>query len=410
MLPEYEQARKAIWTAVNPHTGIRRIDEAFPQHIRASTNDQGMFIRFKNGSTWQVVGSDNYNSLVGAPPAGLVVSEWALADPAAWAYLSPILVENKGWALFLYTSRGKNHGFSLYQSAKQRGDWCVERQTVLDTGVLSEDGLSSIKQDLVALWGEEDGEALYEQEYYCSFEAAVIGSYYGRIIARLERDGRITSVPYDPGYPVFTGWDLGIDDATAVWFAQIVGREVRIIDYIESRGRALIDTAKEVLGRPYVYSDHYLPHDVDTREMTIAKTRKETLESVGLRPIRSGSRLPVQDGINAARLLLARCVFDEKKTEKGVNALREYRVDYDDKNKTPRKTPLHNWASHPADAFREMAVQLVDYEDLKKRMLQRVSAPYDPFDVGTRDYSRNVEQEEHRQQTSGVEDYNPFAG
>lgn len=412
MLPEYEQARKAIWTAVNPHTGIRRINEAFPLEIRESTNEQAMFIRFKNGSTWQVVGSDNYNALVGAPPAGLVVSEWALADPAAWAYLSPILVENGGWALFLYTSRGKNHGHSLYQSAKGRTDWHVERQTVADTKIFSPHALDEAKADLVALYGEEDGEALYEQEYFCSFEAAIIGSYYGRIIARLERDKRIIAVPYDPNYPVYTAWDLGIDDSTAIWFAQIIGREIRVIDYIELRGRALTEIAKEVLQKPYVYREHYLPHDVDTREMTTAETRKQALENVGLRPIRPGSRLPVADGINAVRNLLPRCVFDEKKCEKGLNALRQYRTEWDDKAKTARKQPRHDWSSHGSDAFRELAVQLWDVDASQNSRRAGVAvAEYDPTRVGTADYRREFDRFRDdladKQETSGF-DYRPF--
>jgi phage terminase large subunit len=410
MLPQYEQARKAIWTAVNPHTGIRRIDEAFPLEIRDSTNEQAMFIRFKNGSTWQVVGSDNYNSLVGAPPAGLVVSEWALADPAAWAYLSPILAENNGWALFLYTSRGKNHGHSLWQSAKNRPEWHVERQSVDDTRVFSPQALAEAKADLIALYGEEDGEALYDQEYFCSFEAAIIGSYYGRIIARLEREGKVTAVPYNPEYPVMTSWDLGLDDSTAVWFAQIVGREVRIIDHLEARNRALTDVAREVLSRGYVYAEHYGPHDIDTREMTSAKTRKQTLEELNLRPIRAGSKLPVADGINAVRNLLPRCVFDEKKCEKGLNALRQYRSEWDDKAKTPRKTPKHDWSSHSADSFRELAVQLFDVEEAKKRHNRPIMPDYNPFSVGTPQFIREIERDEARymhQQTSGM-DWDPL--
>lgn len=404
MLPEYEQARKAIWTAVNPHTGIRRIDEAFPVEARASTNEQGMFIRFKNGSTWQVVGSDNYNSLVGAPPAGLVVSEWALADPTAWAYLGPILAENDGWALFLYTSRGKNHGYSLYRSAISRPDWHVERQSVEETGVFTAANLADAKADLIALYGEEDGEALFDQEYYCSFDAAVIGSYYGRLLAQLDKDKRITSVPHDPSLPVYTGWDLGIDDSTAVWFVQLAGREVRVIDYLEARGRALTDIARDVLAKRYAYVEHYLPHDVDTREMTSAKTRKQTLEDLKLAPIRAGSRLPVQDGINAVRTMLPKCVFDEQKCAKGLDALRQYRTDWDSKNKTPRKVPLHDWSSHGADAFRELAVQLFD---VKERLNERrflASGAYDPFAIDQTDYRREFEREEMRkQETAGLE-------
>lgn len=411
MLPEYEQARKAIWTAVNPHTGIRRIDEAFPKEIRDSTNEQGMFIRFLNGSTWQVVGSDNYNSLVGAPPAGLVASEWALADPAAWAYLSPILVENGGWALFLYTSRGKNHGHSLYQSARSREpEWHVERQTVDDTKVFSPEALRDAKADLIALYGEEDGEALFEQEYFCSFDAAILGSYYGRIIARLDRDKRITSVPYDPNHPVYTGWDLGIDDSTAVWFAQIIGREIRVIDYYEGRGMALVDIGRELLRKPYAYAEHYCPHDIDTREMTTAETRKQALENIGIRPIRAGSRLPVADGINAVRNLLPRCVFDERRCEKGLNALRQYRTDWDDKAKTARKNPKHDWASHGADAFRELAVQLWDVDAAAAKRENVARLEYDPLTVGSSTYARDVDmygEARRRQETSGT-DYSPY--
>ena len=345
---------------------------------------------------------------MGAPPAGPAVPAWSLADPSAWAYLTPILAENNGWALFLYTSRGKNHGFSLYRSARGRPDWHVERQSVMETKVFTPAALIDAKADLVALYGEEDGEALYEQEYFCSFEAAVVGSYYGRILARLERDKRITSVPYDPSLPVYTGWDLGIDDATAVWCAQIAGREVRIIDYAEFRGRGLVEIAKDIVAKPYLYQEHYLPHDVGTREMTSAKTRKETLESVGLKPIRAGSQLPVQDGINAVRNMLPKCVFDEAKCAIGLNALREYRIEFDAKNKTPRKTPLHNWASHPADAFRELAVQLWDYKQTEALLRNRVAhAEYDIYAVGTDNFGRDVERREQLQHTAGT-DYTPF--
>lgn len=412
MLPEYAQARKAIWEAVNSHTGIRRINEAFPLEIRESTNEQQMFIRFKNGSTWQVVGSDSYNSLVGSPPVGLVFSEWALADPAAWAYLRPILLENGGWALWIYTSRGKNHGYKTWQLSQSEEGWFGIRQNALQTGVFTPAQLESELREYKADYGEEDGEALFEQEYHCSFESAVIGAYYGRLIAHLEREGRITAVPYDPQFSVYTSWDLGIDDATAIWFAQIVGFEIRVIDYLEVRGKSLIETAKEIKSRPYLYEEHYFPHDVDTRELTTAKTRKETLESVGLVPIRPGSKLPVQDGINAVRNMLPRCVFDAVKCAKGIDALRQYRVEMDSKTKTPRKNPLHDWSSHGADAFRELAVQLYDVRQAKAmRRRALATAQYDPFNqVGSAEQERDIRQMEERairQETAGT-DYQPW--
>lgn len=409
MLPEYAQARKAIWDAINPHTGMRRIDEAFPREIRDTTDERSMFIRFKNGSTWQVVGSDSYNSLVGSPPVGLVFSEWALADPAAWAYLRPILLENGGWALWIYTSRGKNHGFRTWQLSQSEPGWFGIRQNALQTGVFTEAQLESELREYRSDYGEEDGEALFEQEYHCSFESAVIGAYYGRLIARLEREGRICAVPYDPEHPVYTAWDLGLDDATAIWFAQIVGREIRVIDYLEVRGRSLVEIAKDVKAKQYLYEEHYLPHDVDTRELTTAKTRKESLESVELKPIRAGSKLPVQDGINAVRNMLPKCVFDAGKCAKGLDALRQYRVEMDSKTKTPRKNPLHDWSSHGADAFRELAVQLFDVRAAKASRNRALPiGEYDPFSVGTPGFIREVEEEERRRQETAGTDYSPW--
>ena len=408
-LPEYAQARKAIWDAVNPHTGIRRIDEAFPREVRESTNDQQMFIRFKCGSTWQVVGSDSYNSLVGAPPRGIVFSEWALADPAVWAYLRPILLENGGWSLFIYTSRGKNHGYTTWKISQAEPGWFGIRQNALETGVFTREQLTSELREYRADYGDEDGEALFEQEYNCSFDVAVIGSYYGRLLARLDQDKRLTAVPFDPNFPVYTGWDLGIDDSTAVWFIQAVGREIRVIDYLEARGRALVDIARDVKAKPYVYAEHYCPHDIDTREMTTAKTRKQALEDVGVMPIRVGSKLPVADGINAVRNLLPRCVFDEKQCEKGLNALRQYRTDWDEKAKTARRTPKHDWSSHGADAFRELAVQFWDVDANARRQVTAV-AEYDPMgaSVGSADFEREIARASSRQATAGMEDYKPW--
>jgi hypothetical protein len=358
LLPEISQGRKAIWNAVNEDTGIRRIDQAFPEELRARTNDHEMFIEFKSGSTFQVVGSDSYNSLVGSPPVGVVLSEWALANPAAWAYLSPVLERNGGWAIFPYTPRGKNHGYAFWKASQESEGWFGVKQTALETGVFTTDQLARIKTDLIRLYGDEDGENLFNQEYLCSFDAAIMGSYYGRIVARLEQQGRITAVPYDPNYPVITGWDLGLDDATAIWFAQIVGREVRVFDYLECRNRELTAIARDVLAKGYAYADHYLPHDVEVREITSAKTRRETLELLGLKPIRPGKQRDAGERINSVRNFLPLCVFDAKRCERGLEALKSYCVDYDEKNATPRKNPKHNWASHPADAFGEIAMQI----------------------------------------------------
>jgi hypothetical protein len=213
MLPEASQARKAIWDAINPHTGIRRIDEAFPKEIRQTTREQEMMIRFVNGSTWQVVGSDNYGSLVGSPPAGLVYSEWALADPSSWAYLRPILAENGGWVVFITTPRGDNHGRTLYEFGVKEPTWYAELLPGDKTGVFEPEQLEAEKREYVAQFGQSRGEAMFNQEFLCSFTAAFSGK---AVYPTFDRAAHVASEPLLPvvekaienGNPtVIRGWD-----------------------------------------------------------------------------------------------------------------------------------------------------------------------------------------------------------
>ena len=354
MLPQADQARKAIWDAVNPDTSKRRIDEAFPREIRDSTRETDMFIRFRNGSSWQVVGSDNFNSLVGSPPIGVVFSEWSLADPQAWAYLRPILLENNGWALFIFTPRGRNHAHKTLLTAQSEPGWFGEVLTVEQTKRFTAEQLEAERRELVAQYGQEFGEAAFQQEYYCSFDAAIVGAYYARLISTAEAEKRVTAVPWEPGVLVHTAWDLGIGDSTAIWFCQQVGREVRLIDYYEASGVGLDHYVKILREKPYVYGEHVLPHDAEAKELGTGKTRTEMLRSLGIK----GRVIPqqsVDDGINAVRMLLPRCWFDKTRCERGLEALRQYRCDFDDRLKTFRPRPLHDWTSHAADAFRYLA-------------------------------------------------------
>src|SRR5580693_5178407 len=202
MLPAYSQGRKAIWSAVNPHTGRRRIDEAFPHELRANTNESEMFIRLKNGSTWQVVGSDRYDAAVGSSPAGITFSEWALSNPSAWAYLAPIVIENDGWALFITTARGRNHAKSMLDMAQARDDWFSEVLPVNVTGAMSEAAVEQQRLEYTGIFGKEAADALIDQEYYCSFEAAILGAYWGKEMLLAEQQGRICDVPVNAGLPV----------------------------------------------------------------------------------------------------------------------------------------------------------------------------------------------------------------
>ena len=258
MLPEYAQARKAIWNAVDPHTGVRRIDQAFPKEIRKRTNDQEMFIEFVTGATWQLVGSDSYDKLVGSPPKGVVASEWALGNPSAWAYLRPIIAENGGRAAFISTFRGRNHHYRMVERARTDDAWFGEVLDAKQTGVFTEEALERERREYIDDYGAEEGEALFRQEFMCDPSAAIMGAFYGAEM-RAAEDKRITFVPYDSGYPVFTGWDLGYNDQTAIWFAQQKEGSVSIIDYEWGRNEPLATYAQRLKDKPYNYGGHFLP-------------------------------------------------------------------------------------------------------------------------------------------------------
>jgi phage terminase large subunit len=356
-LPAYSMARKAIWSAVNPHTGQRRIDEAFPEELREVTNEGEMFIRFQNGATWQVIGSDQYNSLVGASVAGVTFSEWALANPSAWGYISPMLRENNGWAMFVTTPRGKNHAYEMYQYGMKTDGWFAEISNVVDTGAFAEAQLDEIRAEYVALYGTDFGAAQFEQEYMCSFEAAILGSFYGTELSVARSEGRICEVEYDPDLPVMTVWDIGYSDDTVILFVQIIANEVRIIDTYSANGHALEHYAGVISGKPYDYSRHVLPHDAQAKTLAAAGrsvyeqlTKDHDLKNVS---ILRNTNTEMQ-GILAARHLFPRLWIDEDQ-EDFLNALGQFRREWDDDQKCFRDRPVHDWTNHFADALRYLA-------------------------------------------------------
>lgn len=372
MLPEYSQARKSMWDAVDGHSGKRRIDRAFPEAMRETTRENEMLIKFRNGSTFQLVGSDNFNSLVGSPPVGLVFSEYALSQPSAWGYLMPILEENGGWAGFNSTPRGKNHFKRLCEFAQKEPGWFFSSLNADESGIFTSDQLSSILRQLQAEHGDEYGMALFMQEYYVSFEAAMPGSIWGDCIAKLEAAGMVATeanpvlVPHTEGHPVFTGWDLGFDDDTTCWFYQVIGDELHVIDYEEDNFKDVEFYAQMLLNKNiregYQYGIHWLPHDA--RPRTIAAGGKSILQQFQdfnndhdrqLGRFAIAPRLDVQEGIQAARATFPRCRFDAR-CEIGIDHLKAYRRDYDEENNVFSANPKHDGASHAADGFRTVAV------------------------------------------------------
>jgi phage terminase large subunit len=319
--------------------------------------DGEMIIHLKNGSTWQVAGSDNYNSLVGSPPLGVVFSEWALAKPEVWEFIRPILAENGGWALFLWTPRGRGHATRAFEARMRTPGWQCIKSPATETDVFTPDQLEAERAELVAELGSaEEGEARFASEYLVDFDAAAPGAYYAGLIGDAERVGRITAVPHDPSLRVDTAWDLGVDDYTAIWFFQRVGRDVRVIDYFETRGEGLAAIVRRAIGdRDWVWGTHHLPHDVGARELTTATSRAETLRGLGLMRIEAGVAVDPEERVHAARQMIPLCWFDATRCAGGLERLRAYRKRW---NRTTRSYggPQHDDASHAADAFGEYAL------------------------------------------------------
>jgi len=360
--PEYAQARKAVWEAVNPHTGKRRIDEAFPPEIRRKARDDEMLIELVNGSTWRPVGADRYNSLVGAGPAGVVFSEFALSDPAAWDYMRPMLLESGGWALFNSTVRGRNHFWKLGEFAKDDPAWFYSNLRADQTGVFTPAQLDSELREMIATRGEEEGRARFLQEYMNDPDVAIPGAYYAQILTRMEQEGRIGEVPYDPSQPVIVAMDLGYGDSTAIWFVQQVGLQPRVIDFMEGNTAEISVWAKRLREKPYTIHEIILPHDAGSGHIngeSVAKQLKAMGFRIGNKVTGTGEvlpREPIEPGINAVRNFLQTCAIDRTKCAKGLEALRSYHREWDDNRKMFKDQPKHDWTSHAADAMRYLAV------------------------------------------------------
>lgn len=382
VFPTYEQAKKTIWYGINPGSefetdadGEEILDREgrpiggqegasmlshFPDDLVARRNNSDLIVELKNGSMYQLIGSDKLEAVVGPNPVGIIYSEYSLQFPEAWIQVGqPILEQNRGWAAFIFTPRGRNHAFKLWENAQKNSEWWwASLKTVEETrrdAAGERGGYVVGPEQIERLRAEGVDEDYIQQEYYCSFYGAHTGSYYGKMIAQLQKDNQVRQVPHEPTLPVYTVWDLGVADATAIWFAQNVGREVHLIDYYEASGEGLPHFAKEVRSRPYVYSTHWAPHDIEVRELGTGVSRKEMALPLGIN-FRVVPNLPIQDGIDAARALLSRCFFDRTKCDLGLRALQNYSKEWNPKAGEYKSYPKHDKWSHGADAFRYLAI------------------------------------------------------
>lgn len=364
--PFYAQAKDVAWAYLKQYTApIPGVDH----------NESELRVDLPNGARIRLYGADNYDRLRGIYLDGVVLDEYADQDPRAWAeVIRPCLADRKGWATFIGTPKGRNSFYDVWAGNPETGwigatndpaTWFSLILRASETGLVDQSELDDARR---AMTPEQ-----YNQEFECSFDAAIVGAYYGRDIAELETNKRITAVPYEKGLTVDTSWDLGLDDATAIWFFQTVGREIRVIDYYEINNQGLEETARVVLNRPYTYGTHYLPHDIGIRELISGKCRKDTLEGLGLKNIHVGTKCDPVERINATRMMLSRCVFDAVKCKRGVEVLKNYRREWDDKRKTFRERPLHDWSSHGADAFGEYTVNYRAKAEINRPLVRKVA-------------------------------------
>jgi hypothetical protein len=360
--PLLAQAKDVAWTY------LKRFTAPIPGITVSETE---LWVELPNGARIRLYGADNAERLRGLYFDGIVLDEYAQMSPRVWPeIIRPTLVDRQGWAVFIGTPMGRNHLATLYEQAARQPDWLAGLFPASSTGILEADELAAARRAMSA--------QQFAQEFECSFAAGIPGAYYATLLETAAGEGRIGRVPWEPRLPVVTAWDLGIGDATAIWFAQEVGREVRIIDYFEASGAGLAHYVKHIGSLPYACREHLLPHDVAVRELGTGMTRLEVLRQHGLkaRVLGKGS---IGDGIEAVRNLIPRCWFAAEKCARGLEALRSYRPEYDARNDIFSERPVHDWTSHAADAFRYLAAGMkLAGPGTVRRPEARLQA-YDPF-------------------------------
>lgn len=337
--PTYGQAKRVAWDYLTKYV----------RPLGGSENISELRVDFW-GRRIQLYGSDNPDSLRGQYFDGVILDEIGDQNPVIWTdIVRPALSDRMGWCLFIGTPKGHNHFKELRDRAEKEADWGLLEFKASETEVIAKSELVAAKSEM--------GEDKYLQEFECSFDAAVEGSYYGSLINDLEEKKHIQEIPRDDLCKMVTAWDLGMGDSTAIWVAQIAGSEIRLIDYYENNGVGLDNYVTWLRNNNYDKAEHILPHDVQVRELGTGKSRHEMLTNAGL-DIKIAPRMGVDDGIQAVRRILPRCWFNVPNVKIGLNALKNYRRAYDEKRKIYFERPLHDWSSHASDAFRYLAIGL----------------------------------------------------
>jgi hypothetical protein len=336
--PYLSQAKEVAWEYL----------KRFAQPIIEDKNESELWVQLLGGSRIRIHGADNPDRLRGAYLDGVVLDEYADMRPSVWGeVIRPMLADRQGWATFIGTPKGRNEFHRITERAKTDEQWFALTLRASETGLLAQGELDDARAEMTP--------EQYAQEFECSFDAAILGAYYGSHVAEAERAGRITQIDVDPALPIHTAWDLGIGDSMAIWCFQIAPDGLRVVDYIEDNNKALPYYAGLLKAKGYNGGIDFVPHDARAREIGTGRTRVETLTQLGRKPHVVPAHT-IDDGINALRVSFGRIWFDAVRCAEGLEALRQYRADYDERLKTFKTTPRHDWSSHGADAARYMAM------------------------------------------------------
>ena len=335
--PTYSQAKRVAFDYLTHYT----------RPLGAEANISELRVDFWDRRI-QLYGSENPDSLRGQYFDGVILDEIGDQNPKIWnEIIRPALADRQGWAMFIGTPKGQNHFKDLRDRATSEPGWKLLEFKASQTQIVNQDELNAAKREM--------GDEKYEQEFECSFSAAVEGSYYGKLVNELESKGHVCNIERDDLCKTYVAWDLGMGDSTSIWVAQTVGQEVRLLDYIENHGQGLDWYVRELTNRGWHKAPQLLPHDVQVRELGTGRSRLEVLQDAGL-DCTVVPRLGVDDGIQAVRRLLPRCWFNTQATKQGLDCIRNYRREFDEKRQVFYDKPLHDWSSHGADAFRYLAV------------------------------------------------------
>lgn len=352
VFPEYSQARKAFWDAIT-EDGQSYLDFIPAKKVQRKLNHE-MKLHLTNGSIIQVLGSDNYDAIRGTNPCGVILSEYAYQNPNVWKLiLDPILSKNKGWAVFNSTPNGRNHFFDLYQYGINNPDeFYVSKITNSDTHFISDNDIAKKKAQGIS-------EEFLAQEYECSFDIGVEGSYYGKQMRDMKNEKRIGYVPYDRNCLVYTAWDLGFADSMSIVFFQRRGNEILVIDFYENRGYQLAHYLEELRRKNYNYGKHYIPHDGKAHDR-LGNTFTDIAQAQGFSMTVLPRQTSILEGIEKVRGMLPRVFIDETKCDYLIRCLLDYHAEYDERSQVYKSHPHHNWSSHAADAVRLM-IQSMEY-------------------------------------------------